>query len=191
MALPAENKRYTFADVLAWDESERVEIINGEAFMMAPPSRVHQEILAELIRQFGNFLEGKRCKAYPAPFGVRLFEHDGDSPEDVDTMVEPDISVVCDKNKLDDHGCKGAPDLIIEILSPSTQRHDRLVKLGLYQKAGVREYWVISPGEQTVQVMLRDNDGVFQLRELYGREDVAKVNVLEGCFIDLEKIFSE
>lgn len=147
--------------------------------MMAPPSRVHQEILAELTRQFGNFLEGKRCKAYPAPFGVRLFEHDGDSPEDVDTMVEPDISVVCDKNKLDDHGCKGAPDLIIEILSPSTQRHDRLVKLGLYQKAGVREYWVISPGEQTVQVMLRDNGGVFQLRELYGREDVAKVNVLD------------
>lgn len=106
-------------------------------------------------------------------------------------MAEPDISVVCDKNKLDEHGCKGAPDLIIEILSPSTQRHDRLVKLGLYQKAGVREYWVISPGEQTVQVMLRDNVGVFQLRELYGREDVAKVNVLEGCFIDLGKVFFE
>lgn len=191
MALPAENKRYTFADVLAWDESERIEIINGEAFMMAPPSRVHQEISVAITAQLYNYLEGKRCKVYPAPFGVRLFEQDGDSPEDVDTMVEPDISVVCDKNKLDEHGCKGAPDLIVEILSPSTQRHDRLVKLGLYQKAGVREYWTVNPEDKTVQVMLRDESGVLQLHEVYGRDSVAKVNVLNGCFIELGKVFSE
>ncbi|MEY8419498.1 Uma2 family endonuclease [Oscillospiraceae bacterium 44-5] len=191
MAMKAESKRYTFADVLAWDESDRIEIINGEAFMMAPPSRIHQEILAELTRQFGNYLEGKRCKVYPAPFGVRLFEKDGDTPEDVDTMVEPDISVVCDRSKLDDHGCKGAPDLVIEILSPSTQRHDRLVKLGLYQRAGVREYWVISPSERTVQTMLLDSGGALQLHEVYGNSDVARVNVLDGCFIDLGKVFSE
>ena len=191
MALPAENKRYTFADVLAWDESERIEIINGEAFMMAPPSRVHQEISVAITAQLYNYLEGKRCKVYPAPFGVRLFGQDGDSPEDVDTMVEPDISVVCDKNKLDEHGCKGAPDLIVEILSPSTQRHDRLVKLGLYQKAGVREYWTVNPEDKTVQVMLRDESGVLQLHEVYGRDSVAKVNVLNGCFIELGKVFSE
>lgn len=191
MALPAENKRYTFADVLTWDESERIEIINGEAFLMAPPSRVHQEISVAITTQLYNFLEGKRCKVYPAPFGVRLFEQDGDNPEDVDTMVEPDISVVCDKNKLDDRGCKGAPDLIIEILSPSTQRHDRLVKLGLYQRAGVREYWTVNPEDKTVQVMLRDDNGVLQLHEVYGRDGVAKVNVLNGCFIELTKVFSE
>ncbi|MDE6281876.1 MAG: Uma2 family endonuclease, partial [Oscillospiraceae bacterium] len=91
MALPAEKARYTFADVLAWDENERAEIIDGEPVMMAPPSRIHQEISFEICRQLGNYLEGKRCKAYPAPFAVRLFEKDGDSPEDVDTMVEPDI----------------------------------------------------------------------------------------------------
>ena len=91
MPLPAKQERFTFADVLTWDEGEHIEIINGEAFMIATPSSRHQEISGELFRQLANFLEGKRCKVYPAPFGVRLFEQDGDSPEDVDTMVEPDI----------------------------------------------------------------------------------------------------
>lgn len=191
MALPAEKARYTFADVLTWEEKERIEIINGEAFMMAPPSRAHQEILTELMRQLANFLEGKRCKVYPAPFGVRLFEKDGEAPEDVDTMVEPDLSVICDGDKLDDHGCKGAPDLVIEILSPSTQRHDRLVKLGLYQRAGVREYWIVNPEDKTIQVMLQDISNILQLHEVYSRGDVARVNVLEGCFIDLGKVFTE
>ena len=191
MALPAEKARYTFADVLVWDEHERAEIIDGVAVMMAPPSSVHQEIAAELTRQFGNYLEGKKCKVYPAPFGVRLFEQDGDAPEDVDTMVEPGLSVVCDRSKIDKHGCKGAPDLIAEILSPSTQRHDRLVKLDLYQRAGVREYWIVDPDSQTVQVMLRNGSGSLQLHEVYSCGDIARVNVLEGCFIDLGKVFTE
>ncbi len=191
MALPAEKRRYTFADCLTWGEKEHAEIINGEVFMMAPPSRMHQEISTELVRQLANFLEGKRCKVYPAPFGVRLFEVDGDTPDDVDTMVEPDISVVCDKSKLDDHGCKGAPDMVVEVLSPSTQRHDRLVKLGLYQRAGVREYWIVNPEDRTVQVMLQDGNGILQLHEVYDRQGVARVNVLDGCFIDLWKVFSE
>lgn len=190
MALPAEKARYTFADVLAWDESERAEIIDGEPVMMAPPTTAHQLISGEIFRQLGNYLEGKKCLAIPAPFAVRLFEKDEDSPEDVDTMVEPDISIVCDREKLDKHGCKGAPDMVVEILSPSTQRHDRLVKLGLYQRAGVREYWIVSPEEQTVQVFLQ-RDGSLQLHEVYDRTGVAKVNVLEGCFIELEKVFSE
>ena len=99
--------------------------------------------------------------------------------------------MVCDSDKLDDHGCKGAPDLIIEILSPSTQRHDRLVKLGLYQRAGVREYWTVNPEDKTVQVMLRDDYGVLQLHEVYGRDGVARVNVLNGCFIELVRVFPE
>ncbi len=191
MALPAEEIRYTFADVLKWPENERAEIIGGEVFMMAPPSSVHQEIVAELTRQLGNFLEGKRCKVYPAPFGVRLFEKDGEAPEDVDTMVEPDISVVCDRSKIDKHGCKGAPDLIIEILSPSSLRHDRFVKLGLYQRAGVREYWIVDPEYKSVQVFTQDGGGSFRIAEEYGRGDVARVNVLDGCFIDLGKVFPE
>ncbi len=146
--------------------------------------------VAELTRQLGNFLEVKRCKVYPAPFGVRLFEKDGDTPESVDTMVEPDISVVCDMGKIDRRGCKGAPDLVIEILSPSSLWHDRLVKPGLYQRAGVREYWIVNPDEKAVQVLLLE-DGKLLPHEEYGRDGVAKVNALDGCFIELSKVFSE
>ena len=190
MALPAEKERYTFADVLTWPDDERAEIIDGEAVMMAPPTTAHQLISFEIGRQLGNYLEGKKCCAIPAPFAVRLFEKDGDSPDDVDTMVEPDISIVCDTSKLDKHGCKGAPDMVVEILSPSTQRHDRLVKLGLYQRAGVREYWIVDPDSSTVQVFLQQ-DGSLQLHEVYDRQGVAKVNVLDGCFVELAKVFSE
>ena len=191
MALPAEKDRYTFADVLAWEDGERAELIDGEVFLMAPaPSRGHQRISFEMCRQLGNYLEGKRCQAYSAPFDVRLFEKDGDAPEDVDTVVEPDITIVCDSSKLDDRGCKGAPDMVVEILSPSTQRHDRLVKLGLYQRAGVREYWIVSPEEQAVQVFTL-SDGLLLPHEVYDRQGVAKVNVLDGCFIELSKVFSE
>ena len=94
MALPAEKERYTFADVLTWEENDRIEIIDGEAVMMAPPSRIHQKVSFEIGRQIGNYLEGKKCEVYPAPFGVRLFEKDGDTPEDVSTMVEPDLSLI-------------------------------------------------------------------------------------------------
>ena len=191
MAQPAEKDQYTFADALTWNENERIEIINGEAVMMAPPSRVHQEISGEIFRQLANYLEGKKCRVYAAPFAVRLFERDVEAPEDVDTMVEPDLSVVCDSDKLDKYGCKGAPDVVIEILSPSTQRHDRLVKLGLYQRAGVREYWIVNPEDQTVQVMLLDGGGILQLHEVYDRTGVAKINSLEGCFIELNKVFAE
>ena len=191
MPLPVKQERFTFADCLTWDENEHIEIIHGEAFMMATPSRFHQEICFEIGRQLGNYLEGKQCKVYPAPFGVRLFEQDGDSPENVDTVVEPDISVVCDRSKLDEHGCKGAPDLIVEVLSPSTQRHDQLVKLNLYQRAGVREYWIVDPENRTVRVMVQAGGGILQVHEVYGKDDVAKVNVLDGCFIELSKVFSE
>lgn len=191
MALPAEKTRYTFADVLSWDEEERIEIIDGEAFMMATPSRIHQEISGELFRQLANFLEGKQCRVYPAPFGVRLFARDGDGPEDVDTLVEPDISVVCDRSKLDQHGCKGAPEMVIEILSPSTLRHDRLVKLNLYDQAGVLEYWIVDPQNRAVQVFRRDGGAALRICEEYGHTQVAKVSVLDGCFLELSKVFPE
>ena len=190
MAVPAEKKmKYTLADCLAWEEGTRGEIIDGEAVMMAPPSTAHQLISMELARQLANFLEGRKCRVLPAPFAVRLFERAGDKPEDVQTVVEPDLSVVCDSAKLDKYGCRGAPDLVVEVLSPSTQRHDRLVKLDLYQRAGVLEYWIVSPEEQTVQVLLL-RGGLLLPHELYGPEDIAKVNVLEGCFVELSKVFA-
>ena len=190
MALPAEEKRYTFADVLTWDEDDRIEIINGEAFMMSPPSRVHQEISGELFGQLRDYLKGKQCRVYAAPFGVRLFEEDSDSPEDVDTMVEPDISVICDSSKLDKYGCKGAPDLIIEILSPATRRYDRITKLSQYQRAGVREYWIVDPDSKEVQTFLLDG-GRYFVKGYGTAEDKLRVEVLEDCVIDLSAVFTE
>lgn len=191
MALPAEKPRYTFADVLTWDEGERAEIIDGEVILMAPsPSRVHQGISMELSSQLHAYLKGKKCKVYAAPFDVRLFEVDGDRPEDVDTVVEPDITVVCDPAKLDERGCKGAPDMVVEILSPSTQRHDRFTKFSLYQRAGVREYWIVDPDIRIVQSFVLE-DGRYSVKEFGAAGDKIKVNVLEDCVIDLSEIFSE
>lgn len=190
MALPAGEKRHTFADVLTWDEKDRIEIINGEAVMMAPPSRVHQKICFEIGRQLGNYLEGKKCEVYPAPFAVRLFEESGDYPEDVDTMVEPDLSVVCDPGKLDDHGCKGAPDLVVEVLSPSTRRHDRMIKFNLYQRAGVKELWLVDPDTRDVQTFVLEG-GRYFVKGYGTAEDKIKVEVLEDCVIDLSSVFPE
>lgn len=190
MAQPARKEQYSLADYLLWDNNEHTELIEGVPVMMAPPSPRHQFISMALSAQLHNFLEGKKCRVVTAPFAVRLFEQDGDSPETVDTVVEPDISVICDRSRLDKHGYKGAPEMVIEILSPSTRRHDRMVKLNLYQKAGVKEYWIVSPEEGTVQVHLL-TEGLFSFHELYERNDIAKVNVLDGCFIELSKVFAE
>lgn len=190
MAIPAEKQRYTFEDYLSWGDDARGELLDGELVLMAPPTRIHQDISVELTRQLANFLEGKRYRVYHAPFAVRLFEQKDDGPEMVKTVVEPDISVICDPEKLDGRGCKGAPDLVMEILSPSTQRHDRLVKLDLYQRSGVREYWIVDPDSRTVQVFLLDRGSVLPY-EVYGQDAIAKVNVLDGCFIELEKVFAQ
>ena len=187
--LPVE-KRYTYADLLAWDEDTRYELYDGIPVALASPSDSHQRVLTALLLQLGNYLEGKRCNVYPAPFDVRLFQDEKDRPEDVGTVVQPDLMVVCDRNKVDRHGVHGAPDLVIEILSDSTRRADRLTKFNLYQRAGVWEYWIADPDNESVQVFTLDS-GALKLREDYGSEDVAKVNVLDGCFIELNKVFSE
>ena len=190
MALPAEEPRYTFADALTWGEDERIELMDGEAVMMAPPLRVHQEILMALSRQIANFLDGKQCKVYPAPFAVRLFEEDDDTSEDVDTMLEPDITVVCDPDKLDKYGCKGAPDMVIEILSPSTRRHDLAVKYQLYQRAGVREYWIVDPDTKIVQVFKLE-DGLYNAPDVFLAGSMAPVSIWEDFSIDLSQVFTE
>ncbi len=184
-----EEKRYNLADIQAGDESERIELIDGVPVMMAPTLRIHQKVSGGLVCQLANYLRDKECKVYARPFAVRLFEKDGDSPYDVDTMVEPDISVICDPKKLDDIGCKGAPDLIIEILSPSTRRHDLLTKFNLYLRAGVREYWIVDPANKDVQVFLLE-DGHYSAKHFGSEGDKVMVNVLEDCYLDLSEIFA-
>lgn len=188
MALPIENRDYSFADYLTWKGDDRIELMNGEAVMMAPPTRYHQGISGELHRQLANYLEGKGCKVYAAPFAVRLFQTSEDKPEDVRTVVEPDISIICDQSKLDDFGCKGAPDFIAEILSPSTLRHDRVTKFNLYQEAGVQEYWIINPEDKSVQVFVLEK-GRYKAVDILLASGLLKVNVLDDCAIDIEKLF--
>lgn len=191
MPVPNEKTYYTYADYLSFEDDERMEIINGEIVMMSSPGTIHQRISTELLRQFADFLDGKPCEVFSAPLDVRLFEKAGDDPKDVDTVVQPDILVVCDKNKIDDKGIKGAPDLVVEILSPSTQSHDCFVKLNLYQQAGVREYWIADPETETVRVFLLDDEGIYRTAKAYKRTDIVKVSTLNGCFIELGKVFPD
>ena len=177
---------YTYADVLEWDESIRAEIIDGDLYMMAPPDTSHQDISREIFVRFCNFLKGKTCRAYSAPFGVRLFPKKNLSD---DTFVEPDIIVVCDKNKIDKRGCNGAPDLIIEVLSPSTARHDQMVKFRLYQKAGVREYWIVDGENRVLYVHILENGNY--VTTVYDETEEVPVSVLPGCIIPLKEVFPE
>lgn len=190
MEQPVE-KYYTFADFLTWDEAERIELVYGEAYMMSPPLEYHQSILMELAFQIREFLKDKSCKIFPAPYGVFPLAKSTDAPEDIDTMVEPDITVICDKSKRDKYGCKGAPDMIIEILSPSSRQLDRVTKFNLYERAGVREYWIADPKSQTIDDYVLDESGRFKPLHSYSAEDIAEIAILPGCKIDLNKVFAE
>ena len=175
-------KRYTYEDYASWETDERYELIDGVPYLMAAPSFEHQDICAELLTQFRVFLKGKTCKAIAAPLDVRLNVHDGD-----DTVVQPDLLVVCDRSKIDEKGVNGAPDLAVEILSPSSGNKDGFLKYQKYLRAGVREYWIVDPESKTVHVHLL-NGGTYIGRMYEGGEPVP-VHVLEGCAIDLAAVF--
>ena len=153
--------------------------------MMSAPSVMHQSISMEFSRQLAAFLVGKPCKVFASPFDVCLSA----MGDDDDTVVQPDIVVVCDGSKLDSKRCNGAPDMIIEIISPSTSRHDRIVKLNRYLQAGVREYWIADPDDKAVTVHTLDN-GRYIISAYEGTETVS-VEVLDGCKITLTDVFTE
>lgn len=184
--------RFTYADYLTWSDEERWELIDGAAFAMTPaPNRVHQGILVALVLQFGNFFKGKKpCRVYPAPFDVRL-PTPGETEASTSTVVQPDLVVVCDPAKLDDRGCKGAPDLAVEILSPHTAAMDLKRKLGLYERAGVREYWIVQPVEKAVTVYLLAADGTYGRPAIYTGEDRIRVTVLPEFEVELAAVFEE
>lgn len=189
MPLPKPEQKYSYADYLTWDENERWEIIDGVPYMQAAPSRVHQEISGELYLQFGTYLKGKPCKVYHAPFCVRLDIEKNDT--DVKNVVEPDITIVCDSNKLDERGCKGSPDMIVEILSPSTGKKDRVDKFNKYEKSGVTEYWVVEPDQKIVSVFLLQNNSRYGRPEMYTEEDKIKVSIFPELEIDLKPVFEK
>ena len=189
MAPLPQEKHYSYADLLQWDDGVRYELFDGQPVALASPSDIHQSILGELYLQLGNYLKGKKCKAYLSPFDVRLFETQGDSPDDVDTVLQPDLLVICDEKKVDRRGVHGAPDLVVEILSPATAQYDRLVKFNLYQRAGVREYWIVDSVASMVSVYTLES-GHYRAAA-YGADAAVRVGILEDCIIDLSAVFPE
>lgn len=187
-ALPKEEPYFTYAEYKEWelDEGERFEIINGEAFAMSGPNTKHQGILAEVFGQFYMFLRGKPCRAFTAPYDVRLFYKDDDSD---DTVVQPDIMVICDKNKIAPEGCRGAPDLVVEILSPSNTAVEMERKRNLYRRAGVREYWVIDTEHDGLTVYCFKDGAI--ITNAYSATDTAPVDIFPGLTIPLEQVFAQ
>jgi len=179
MPLPQE-RIYTIDDIYALPEGERAELIDGQIYNMAPPNRQHQEILMEIAGTIRDYIRKNNgsCKVYPAPFAVFLEEDDIN-------YVEPDISVICDSNKLNDKGCNGAPDWIIEIVSPSNSSHDYVLKLNKYMKAGVREYWIVDAKTKNITIY-------FFEREIFARHytfnDKVKVGIYEDLYIDFNQL---
>jgi len=186
------DERFTYGQYCEWDDGERWELIDGVPYNMTPaPLRRHQGISTIILSSLANFLRGKPCKVYHAPFDVRLADFDEQDDSDVLTVVQPDIVVICDEKKLDDRGCRGAPDLVVEILSPSTSRKDVGVKFRLYERHGVREYWVIHPAEESLMTFSLGGDGMYGRPQGFGRGDVATSTVLEGFELNVEEVFGE
>ncbi len=187
MPLPKQD-HCTYADYCAWDTVERYELFDGVPVLQARPSIAHQAVEGAILQQLRNFLEGKPCKAF-AEIEVLLPNSQKQTADDVPTVLVPDITVICDPDQLREQYCFGAPTVVMEVLSPSTAKADRLVKLNTYQRAGVPEYWIVSPQEQTVQVFLLQ-DGIYQTHAVYTAEEVAKVESIQQCFIELVKVFA-
>ncbi|MGB0880441.1 MAG: Uma2 family endonuclease [Polaribacter sp.] len=183
------NKKYTYADYLLWQFSERVELIRGKIFKMSPaPKRIHQKLVSNLHRDISNFVKRKNCEVYIAPFDVRLSKKKKNKL--VETVVQPDICVICDSSKLDERGCLGAPDLIVEVLSRSTSKKDLNEKKELYEENGVKEYWVVHPTEATlIQFILLD--GKYESKDIYTEGNILQSDAINGLHLDLTEIFED
>lgn len=175
----SEDRVYTVRDIESLPEGERAELIDGKIYMMAAPTLTHQDILGWLYVQIRlHIMKGKgTCKALPAPFAVYIKNDDHN-------YVEPDVSVICDPNKLDEKGCHGAPDWLIEIVSPSSKAMDYIRKCSLYEKAGVREYWIVDPKEKSIMVY----DFEHGISRQYSFSDQVKAGIYEDLFIDFAEI---
>ena len=189
--LKRDTRHHTYADYLTWSGNYGDELINGAAYVREPPAptRLHQEIVVELCRQVANALEGKPCRVYVAPFDVRL-PKSTEEDDQVDTVVQPDVLIVSDLRKVDERGMRGAPDWVAEVLSPSTASHDQIVKLPAYERAGVREVWLIHPIDRTLRIYQLEAGyyGRATIIELKGRTQLTAV---PGVTIDWDQVLAK
>ena len=187
MPLPEKNKKYTYADYLTWSEEERWEIINGVPYLQVAPTWQHQAVLLELARQFANYLQDKSCRVFTAPFDLRIPEAN-EKDEETINVVQPDIIIICDNSRLKKTGYYGVPELIIEVVSPSTGQKDKIEKFNLYEKAGVKEYWIVEPDEKVVMVFTLE-EGRYGRPQMYSEEDKVKVSIFDNLVIELKPVF--
>ncbi len=188
MAGPELRTSYSWADLRNSDDGEWYELLEGALVPRGGESAAHQSILLRLATLLYTCLDGTKFRVFMAPFPVRLFEGPDDPPEAVTTAVLPDI-IVSDEARLDDKGCKGAPDFVIEILSHSTRENDEVRKWMLYEKAGVREYWIVDPELECVMVWLLEGNRFSNIVRMYRNTDRIEVHTLKGCVIDLSQVF--
>lgn len=179
-------KEYTYADYLKWHFKESIELIKGKISLMSPaPVRLHQKASMELSYFIRKFLEGHPCEVYTAPFDVRLKNKDG-----IESVVQPDISVICDLAKLDERGCVGSPDIVIEILSPSNHKKEMDTKFDLYQESGVLEYWIVEPTSKTVLIYVLENERFIGLKP-FSEGQMITSTVLKGFSVGVDDIFRD
>ena len=184
-------ERYTYGDYKLWDDDLRWELIDGEAFCMSPgPGEPHQSLLVTLTTELKIYFKNKKCRVYVAPFDVML--PNGSEPEDdIDTVVQPDIMILCDMSKLQQNGIKGAPDVVFEILSPSTAWRDLAEKLYLYERAGVKEYIIVDPVNKIVTAYRRGEDGLFSRRAAYMASGILEFEIFPDLKIPLTSVFED
>ncbi len=189
------NGSYSYADYLTWRLDQTVELIKGKIFTMSPaPNVKHQRISRNLFKPIVNYLADKRCEVFSAPFDVKLYDRRKSklSDREVFSVVQPDLCVICDKDRLTEQGCDGAPDWIIEVLSPGNNKKELRFKYDLYQESGVGEYWLVFPYERAVQQFVLDRDGeAYRLHALYPGDETAKPYLFPELKIDLAEVFAE
>jgi Uma2 family endonuclease len=186
---------YTYADYLTWQLDDALEIIKGKIMLMSPaPNVTHQSVSMHLSGIFYPFFKHKDCRLFAAPFDVRLYDKNKSNvaSQDIYTVVQPDLCVICDTNKLDAQGCLGSPDWIIEILSKGNSKKEMQIKYELYQESGVLEYWLVYPVEQAVyQFILDATTQKYRLFKMYSGVDMASPYLFPELEIDLEEVFAE
>ncbi len=182
-------EKYSYADYLKWNDDKRYEIIDGDVYDMTGPTLDHQVISGELFRQIANFLEDKPCRVLHAPFDLMLARQNKKA-EEITTVLQPDIMVVCDEKKITQQGVFGAPDLVVEIISPSTASRDNILKRSIYEKAGVKEFWLVHPVDRLVRIYRLGKDGLFGREDIYDHTATIGIKTLPGLTIDAPKLFA-
>lgn len=182
---------YSYADYLSWKFEQALEIIRGKILPMSAPSRIHQKLSWQLSGIFFNHFKHHRCEAYAAPFDVRLYDRKKSLKADKDilTVVQPDLCIICDLDKLDERGCLGSPDLVVEILSPGNSSREMRLKKDLYAEAGVREYWVVSAPHETITRFNLEEDGTYGRPLIFVNDELMPSVIFPDFSVQLSEVF--